>query len=512
MELRQRLLLSARLALAAMPFASHALLAAAATPAPVPAAAPALASGSDSRLAALRELAASGAAVTALVVDLESGQTIASIEPDRTLIPASLSKVFVAAAALRYWPPDQTFQTELASRARLAPTLNGDLVLRGGADSTLDEQTLWSLAAQLKGLGVQRVAGSLYVERAPFGEQDCDTVDRCTGQQRSARAFNAAPSAIGVNYGTWCLAVQPTAVGASARWRSCGASQLPIPVEGQIITADSTAMRVERGTSASGDSLRISGRIAAGAEQQLHRAMSDPAWGAGMLLKSELQQLGVSITGDVKVRADRDAKATAFAKIEGLQLSEQVARMMRYSNNYIADVLTLNLATATPTATPNATRVSLPNLAQASAQMANSLWQALGTRGTATMLPLLQSGSGLTTGSRVSAAQLVQVLRLMHADARRFPAFYGSLVVPRDAPFAYLRRGSEAWLDRVALKTGSLSEPVAVYGLAGYLRKRNGHLAAFALLVNGTERTSTLNTDRSLTAMRNDLTALLASL
>ena len=76
---------------------------------------------------------------------------------------------------------------------------------------------------------------------------------------------------------------------------------------------------------------------------------------------------------------------------------------------------------------------------------------------------------------------------LAHAyrETRRFPTYYGGLVVPRDAPFGFLREGSEAWLDRVALKTGSMDAPHSVLGIAGYLRKRKGGWIAFAAIVNG---------------------------
>src|SRR5690606_26214122 len=92
---------------------------------------------------------------------------------------------------------------------------------------------------------------------------------------------------------------------------------------------------------------------------------------------------------------------------------------------------------------------------------------------------VLESGSGLTTGNRISAQDLIGVLREGYRDTRRFPAFYGTFVVPRDAAFAYLRRGGAGWLDRVALKTGSLTQPVSVYGIAGYLRKQSGGFMAF---------------------------------
>jgi serine-type D-Ala-D-Ala carboxypeptidase/endopeptidase (penicillin-binding protein 4) len=62
----------------------------------------------------------------------------------------------------------------------------------------------------------------------------------------------------------------------------------------------------------------------------------------------------------------------------------------------------------------------------------------------------------------------------------------------------------------VALKTGTLTDPVAVYGIAGYLRKKNGGWMAFAVIVNGSERLKDIARDRALGAARTDLEALLA--
>src|SRR5690606_28791582 len=123
---------------------------------------------------------------------------------------------------------------------------------------------------------------------------------------------------------------------------------------------------------------------------------------------------------------------------------------------------------------------------------------------------VIESGSGLTTSNRLSARDLVGVLRHSFHDTRRFPAFYGTFVVPRDASFAYLRRGGRAWLDRVALKTGTLTQPVSVYGIAGYLRKRTGGFMAFAVIVNGGGPLRQLAQDTALGAARADLEAILA--
>src|SRR6187549_1213133 len=210
MELHQRLLLSSGLLLAAL-------------------------AAQSADFEGLARLASQGARVSAAVWDLDSDRKLAELDAAQRLTPASLSKIVIAAAALDTWPPDTTFATELrAAVATQGETLPGNLVLRGSGDATLDETTLWALAAQLRGAGIRRITGKLVVERAPFGELGCDTIDRCGALRRSARAYNAAPSAIGVNYGSWCIAVRAPAGATRATVGGCASGQLPITLSGSV--------------------------------------------------------------------------------------------------------------------------------------------------------------------------------------------------------------------------------------------------------------------------------------
>ena len=194
-----------------------------------------------------------------------------------------------------------------------------------------------------------------------------------------------------------------------------------------------------------------------------------------------------------------------LAEIEGLTVREQLGRMLRFSNNYIADVLTLNLAAdlarQPPTDLSGASSIlaDFVSRAQRSARISTSKTPAL-----------LFSGSGLTPENRLSANDLVSLLAHQYRDSRRFPAFYGGLVVPRDAPFEFLRTGSAAWLDRVALKTGTMELPHSVCGIAGYLRKRDGGWIAFAAIVNGGPNMKHVPLLRAMAAARADLESLLA--
>jgi D-alanyl-D-alanine carboxypeptidase/D-alanyl-D-alanine-endopeptidase (penicillin-binding protein 4) len=454
---------------------------------------------------ALAQLARSGAQVSAAAVDLDNRHVLDELHADTHLTPASLTKLVTAAAALNRWPPDKAFHTRLLTSGTIvAGELRGDLLLLGAGDASLDDQSFWSLAAQLRGAGVTRVRGRLLVIPAPFGTLACETQDRCEALQHSDRAYNAPLGALGVDFGNWCLLVRPGLPGAAAALQGCGVNQLPMAVEGAIRTVAGGAQqtfRVERLTDAKGDHLRVGGDIPSGPAQQLYRAMSDPPLGAGLLLKEMLRELGVSMTGEVATAgAPPPATALVLAEVQGLPLGEQLGRMLRYSNNYIADVLTLDLAAEVAGNSP--TQLS------SAATVLSDFLAGLETANGPTAL--LHSGSGLTPENLLSANDLVTVLAHAYRETRRFPTYYAGLMVPRDAPFGFLREGQDAWLDRVALKTGSMDAPHSVLGIAGYLRKRDGGWIAFAAIVNGGPARAHIPLREALQAARSDVEDLLA--
>ena len=468
------------------------------------AASPRLAHAAD--FPALTELQGKGARVSAIVVDLDRGATLFELNPDTRLSPASVSKLITAAAALDAWPADRSFGTRLlAERGPREGVIEGAITLHSEGDSTLDHQALFSLAVQLRSAGVTQVKGGITVSTAPFGPLGCETKDRCDALVKSATSYNAPLAAIGVDYGNWCVEVRPLRAGEAAQITSCGGSKLPIPVEGTVTVVPSgrrQTFHLDRFTNAAGDYLKVGGELPMGGTPTLYRAMSEPSLGAGLLLRETLRAVGIAVDGSVGVTSAWPANgATTLASVEGAALKEQLARMLRHSNNYIADLITLNVS------------VSLGRkpgpLADASLALTDFVAKARGSNSPSAR-PTLFSGSGLTPESRLSAQDLVSVLQYQYRDSRRFPAFYGGLVVPREGPYAFLRRGgSDAWLDRVALKTGTLTEPISVNSMAGYLRKKSGGWMAFAVLVNGSQTRRVIPFGTAVDAIRGDLDAIL---
>src|SRR5262249_8290092 len=113
------------------------------------------------------------------VVDLASGKTVYSLNPDHLFVPASNTKLFTTAAALATAKPDYRFHTTIETSGTIDADghLLGDLALVGRRDPIISgrvvpfvlktervpphTQVLEELADQLAGRGLKIVEGDL---------------------------------------------------------------------------------------------------------------------------------------------------------------------------------------------------------------------------------------------------------------------------------------------------------------------------------------------------------------
>ncbi|WP_290576582.1 D-alanyl-D-alanine carboxypeptidase/D-alanyl-D-alanine-endopeptidase [Algiphilus sp.] len=445
-----------------------------------------------------------------MVVRLRDGAPIAGHAADRRLIPASLSKLFVAVAALEHFGPEHRFRTGL--HARTAPDdgiLSGDLLFRGSGDPDLGTEQLRTLVARLRQAGVQRITGALIIDEGRFGAIACRTKDRCDARTGSRFAFDGPLSAAGIDHGTVEIAVRP----ASRPGQPASVALMPPSISGIALTGSVETLpadarlrfRVERRTDADGnDVLGLDGGIPLGhATVRRSRSVSNAARHTGRVLRALLRDAGIALEGGVRI-ASLDAPGDDWrllAAIDGTPLAAQLRRMLHFSNNYMADMLTLHLTHGATGST---------DLDVAGMRLLTALDMA--PAGDAPEAgPILHSGSGLSVSSRLSARQVVAVLARAYRRHALFPALLGGLTVPLYADSGQLDGGSAAWNTRLAVKTGWLSEPVGVRALAGYLRLSDDDWGAFAVIVNGTSRHPRVPRTATLTALRQDLEALLSS-
>ena len=117
----------------------------------------------DAILAPLKALEAAGARVGAVfAID---GKTVATLHGDALLNPASVTKVFTAAAAVHALGPDRTFRTTASAVGEGARV--DALVVTPGGDPTIAAGDLQELARCVRAKGVTE-AGELRVEVGPF--------------------------------------------------------------------------------------------------------------------------------------------------------------------------------------------------------------------------------------------------------------------------------------------------------------------------------------------------------
>ena len=129
-------------------------------------AAPAL----DTALA--RALAAPGIApgrTAAVAVDLRTGATVYSANPDRALLPASVEKLPVTLAALRLLTRSYRFRTEVVGDGqRAGRRWEGNLDLVGHGDPTLAPSDVEALARDIASSGIRRVTGRVVGDESYF--------------------------------------------------------------------------------------------------------------------------------------------------------------------------------------------------------------------------------------------------------------------------------------------------------------------------------------------------------
>ncbi|MCA1770828.1 MAG: D-alanyl-D-alanine carboxypeptidase/D-alanyl-D-alanine-endopeptidase [Halomonas sp.] len=450
-----------------------------------------------SGFAQLGRLADKGFLISAEARLIDGDEMLGSIEPERQLSPASVTKSYLAAAALDRWGPQHRFTTRLVSSARpdAEGLIRGDLILDGGGDPALTTEDLWRLVQRLHQAGVRTVEGRLLVSQWRFGPVECITTDRCQARERSANAYSALLSSAGVNYGSWCVSVAPGATpGDPSRVTGCDSQAAILRIDNRVATRpdnSGTELRAERITREGHDVMVLSGQISTNARpRDIYRASSDPADQMAMTLLAMLDQAGIAVRdGADTTQAKPPAGARTLAAVDGKPLQELLLRVMNYSNNFMADTLALNLVE-----TPRAD-LRLGGLA------IEQFVAGIPDHGPVTLF----SGSGLTTENRTSARGTNALLASMFHRPSLFPSFVATLQSPSNGVMRFIRRGSSTFQHHVMLKTGTLNQPVAVRAISGYFRTRSGRWGVFTALVNGTGSTPYLSWSEVLDPLAVDL-------
>ena len=416
----------------------------------------------------LQSRALRGARVGVEVLDLETGEVLASHSADRELVPASNQKLLLAMAALRHWGPTHRFKTSVYTEQ--PPDANGvvsgPLWIRGSGDPSLVSEQLWQLAEQIRLRGIREVKGGLAIDATYFDDMHTNS----DWGPLSARAYHARVSAFAANYSSFMIQIN-------------GAQKLGAPAQVQLSpSADYFQVRAKIPSLArrseirldlspladgSGELVRLRGAVRGGGSTRSYwRSVSLPEKYAASVLRLQLQAHGVRVAPGVRLGSLPES-AIELVEFEGHAVGEIVRLLNKYSNNFIAEQLLKGLG-AEHSGQPG----SWKNGAEALRATLEDL--EILDRGT-----VIADGSGLSPRNRISPQALVRVIRAAATDFDSGPEFLASL--PQGGLDGTLedriKDGS-----KVRAKTGHLKHVAA---LSGVVRAHSGRRLAFSVLVNG---------------------------
>lgn len=428
-----------------------------------------------------------GVAQSVHVIRLNDGKTLFEKNSDQTLVPASVTKILTSAAGLIRFSPMHTFKTKFYVGSRQGSVVSGSLYVRGDGDPFLVSEQLWQVAADIRHLGINEIRGGIVIDNSLFDGPVRD-VSRKDGKASSRNAYDAPVSAFAVNFNTYALAVAPGEKAGSPAIAGLD----PYPLENvQIVNQVKTTVNsgknltVNRTSSGAGDRITVSGTIGLNEPiAKIYRSVGDNTAASGMLLKSFLEAAGIKVKGGTS-EGPVPAAATEIFALESYDMRKIVAGLNTFSNNFIADVLMKRLGAAFPKkgTADGAGQGSYDNGIEV---IRRFLRDDVGIKTDFA----LNDGSGLSVDNRLSSRQITQVLVYMEKHMEVFPEFFASLPATGMSGTLKKRFAKGDGMEMHGLfraKTGTLSEPVAVAGLAGYFRHPQHGMVAFAILENGNQ-------------------------
>ncbi|MFZ0218918.1 MAG: D-alanyl-D-alanine carboxypeptidase/D-alanyl-D-alanine-endopeptidase [Candidatus Aquirickettsiella sp.] len=425
-----------------------------------------------------------------LLVDLTHPKILYSKNAQLRLTPASVTKLFIAASALTHWGARHTFSTQVYARGHIkAGILYGDLIFYGLGDPEFTNEKIWSLINNLQQIGLKKITGNLVVNTSYFGKVMLNDPDRILAKIHSRVAYDGLPTSSGTDFGNIAVYISPgLKVGDIARVKIIPYALDNVLLKGtvQTIAGENNAIRFRRVTKNKKEILIISGQLGLQSKPMtIYRSVGDPNLITANLLAGFLKESGIVLNGKVHVELSFLLPSDKLlTQLESDPLIHSLQDMLFYSNNYIADMLMLDLWREN-----QAPSVASVKLSDATQLLFNNYKPMLAKTDFSIKdsdnLPVFKNASGLTPLNRVSAKDLIILLEGMYKNKRDFPIYYGSLIIPgQQKIWRSMITAQHPWMEWSSFKTGHISVPKSVYTMAGYFRMQNGDFGAFAVLFN----------------------------
>lgn len=392
---------------------------------------------------------------------LKTWQPFFEVNADKQMTPASLTKILTAIAVFETYPTNYQFITELKSTASVkGGVLDGDIYLVGSGDPTLVTERLWLLIHELQRLNIQKITGNLIFDNSVFDEVKFSP----TRTTNNHRAYSAPVSGLSYNWNSLFIRVFGSDPGQKPRVY-IDPPDASIRLHNNAVTGSKMSLNVSRNSTEEHDSIFLSGSIRPNEEFGVYRSHTQPSRRAAHQAMSLLTQYGVQVEGTIK-QGKAPAESKTLAKIESVNVDEMNKLMMKFSNNFISEMLTKKMD-------------ELKNNKQGTLGGGLKIIEDV-IKDMSDKKFVLKNPSGLTTDNKMSSGLVTDLLMKASANSDYNLEFLTTF--PRSGIDGTLKRRLGRVKGKVRAKTGLLN---GVVGLAGYIESNNGQEYAFSLIYNG---------------------------
>lgn len=421
------------------------------------------------------------ATVGVFIIDAETGEELASYNPDRSLIPASSLKTISTSTALDLLGKDFRFKTELQYTGEIDAqgTLRGNVYIKGYGDPTLGSE--WTEQADDMNLVLQKFTDALI--KAGIKKIQGHVIGDGSFFSHSPVASSWQWEDMGNYYGAG-------AYGLNFRdnWYWLDFQQHPTPDSTPIVMGtrplvpfiytENLLTSAARGT---GDNayiygapfrhhVTIRGTLPVGNKTvfSIKGAIPDPVLFTAYHLTEKLKQTGVPVTELPRsVFLTKDTLRSTIYTHYSPSLSTIITEANHESINLYCEVMlkTVGLQLVNNSDYREAT------------EAITDYWH---KKGINTEGMSLRDGSGLSAKNLITARQMANILRLVSMDKEDFPVFYESLSSGKEGTLKGMFRGTRAF-DNIRAKSGSMS---GVRSYTGYARTKAGRLICFSVIAN----------------------------
>ena len=388
-----------------------------------------------------------------------------SLNEGSLFIPASLVKIATLSALYNHYPPSYTFKTSFISSAHIKETvLQGDLVLKGGGDSSFTSESLWNLINVFTRSGIKKIKGDILVDDSLYKKEP--------SLPYSERSYLAPASASSFNWNSVAFYIRPAKTLKSPAFVFADPENPYIEVINKVTTGKTNKIRIKRKMfSSTKEIFEIKGTIDIEKEEIVkYRNIAQPVLWLGWNTYAFLNQRGIKVLGTVKRGACSDS-CKNLAECESRPLAFHSYNLMKYSSNFVARMLVSHL--------PLLKGKKKGDLKQGLEWVRVHLKEKEGIKNF-----WLEEPSGLSRKNQFSPKDLQKILINSHKS------FYSAEILS-----SYPLAGGKGTLRKrfkdlpspfVRAKTGSISGVLGLAGLASSSKEEGNY--AFVFIFNGKAR------------------------